>query len=69
MALVNPLLITNLLCIFTYLLKSGLTVGICDISTFSMVLWLFVLHLMGIFLMTYSFWERNIVYQCLTVAK
>ena len=49
--------------------KRGLTVGIFDISTFSMGLCFFSLHLMEIFLMTQNFWEKNIVKHWLTVVK
>ena len=58
-----------LLCIYNYLLKTWITVGVFDVSTFSMVWWLFSLHLMKIFPMTHNFWEKNIVKHCKTVVK
>ena len=61
--------IANLLCIFDSMLRSGLTVGIYDISTFSMVLCLFLLRRMEIFKIAHNFWKRNIVKNCLIVVK
>ena len=58
----------NLLCIYDYMAKT-LTYDIFDISTFSMVLCLFLLHVMEIFPITPNFWEKNIVKHCLTVIK
>ena len=39
-------------------LKSALTVGVFNISAFSMVLCLFSAHLMEIFLITHTFWKK-----------
>ena len=61
--------ITNLLCIYDYMLKSELTVDAFDFSTFSMLLCLFSLHLNEVFTMTHNFWKKAIVYHCLTVVK
>ena len=62
-------LITNFLCIYDYMSKNGLTFGIFNISTFSMVLYLFLLHLMEIFQKTHNFWDKTIVKPYLTVVK
>ena len=62
-------LITNFLCIYDYMSKNGLTFGIFNISTFSMVLCLFLLNLMEIFQKTHNFWDKTIVKPYLTVVK
>ena len=46
-----------------------LIVGIFNISAFSIVLGLFLLHLTEIFPITHSFWKKNIVKRSLTVVK
>ena len=46
-----------------------LIVEISKISAFSIVLCLILLHLMEIFPITHSFWEKKIVNHCLTVVK
>ena len=51
------------------MLKSGLSVGIFNISTFSMALCLFSLHLMEIIPMAHKFWKKNIVKHSVTVVK
>ena len=59
--------ITNFLCIYDYMLKKGLTVSIFNISTFSMVLCLFLLDLMEIFRKSHNFSNKTIVKHYLTV--
>ena len=61
MGMFSLLTITNLLCIYDYMLKSWLTEGIPDIFTFSAVLRFFSRHQMDIFPMTHNFREINIV--------
>ena len=46
-----------------------LTVTILNITTFSMVLWLFLLHLMEIFPKTNNFGNKTIFKHCITVVK
>ena len=50
-----------------FVLKSGLTVGIFDISTFSMVSSYSLLHLMEIFPVAHNFFKKHIVKHCFTV--
>ena len=69
MGMVNHFSITNILCIYDYLLKKGLTASNFNISTFSTVLYLFLLYLMEIFPKTHNFWNKTIVKHCLTVVK
>ena len=53
--------VTNLLCIYDYILKSCLTVGTFDIFTFSIVLCFFSRHRIEVFPVTHNLWEINIV--------
>ena len=56
----NQFSIKNLVCIYNYLLKKSLTVGIIDIST-SRELMPFFLHLTKIFAMTQNFWKKRLL--------
>ena len=61
--------IKNFWCIYDYMLKKGLTVCIFNISTFSMVLCGFLLHIVNIFPKTNNFWNKKVVKHCLTVVN
>ena len=61
--------ITNFVCIYDYILKKFLTVSIFNVSSFSIVLCLFLLHLMKMFGKTHNFWSKTIVKHWLTVVK
>ena len=51
------------------MLEEGLTVSIFNISTFSMVLCFFLLHLMKIFPKARNFCNKTVVKHCLLVVK
>ena len=59
--------ITNLLCIYNYLLKKWVNRCIFHLSTFSLVLCLFSLLLVETFPMIHNLWKQNIVKHWLTV--
>ena len=61
--------IRSFLNIYDYMLKKRLTISISNISTFSMVLCLFLLHLMEIFPKVHDFSNKNIVKHCSTIVK
>ena len=61
--------ITNFWCIYDYMLKEGLNENIFTISTFSMVLCPFLLHLMEIFPKAHNFLNKTIVKHCLFAVK
>ena len=61
--------IAKLSCIFDSMLKSGLTVVIFNISAFSIVLCLFLLHRIEIFTIAHNFWKKYTVKHCLIVVK
>ena len=61
--------ITNFSYIYDYMLKKGLTISIFNISNLSIVLCLFLLHLMKIFQKTHNFCNKTIVKHCLTLDK
>ena len=65
----NNLYITNFLRIYDFLLKKVLTVNIFKLSTFSMVWFLLLLHLMKIHTKTDNFWNKTIVKHFLTAVK
>ena len=55
--------------IYDYMLKKRLTSSIFKISTFTIVLCLFLPHRIEIFPKTHDFWNKNIVKHCSTVVK
>ena len=69
MEMVKQLFYKKLLIHLWLYVKKRLNISILNISTFSMVLCLFLLYLMEIFPKTHDFWSKNIVKHCSTVVK
>ena len=69
MVVVNPFFNDKFFMFLWLRVKKGLTVGVFNISTISMVLCLFLLHLMQIFPKAHNFWKKTFVKHCLTVVE